>query len=312
MISLNLSVTATDFCGIIRSEAYCHYMKEFFDYTLAIDPLRAGPDFWSGESDSVTCLELLLNQRVGIERATAATLALHHYFAKPIPALERNVFEVTRWPYTGINLRTPARNVHKMVSRSLIDMRTPDEVVLNNFSSSVIGALASLERYYNRLNRFFDPLYQVELEPEAIRSTTVEQFYQITGLNFPQDNLQKQIASAATILDMKRSYYQPSRAELKKLDRVGDEAADTLLVYIFKQPALIVDQYLRRILYRHFIIDSPNSPQNLIVKAVNPFIKCHEDAHRIHARLNEAAILHCSPQNPNCPDCPFNQFEHRV
>ena len=304
--------TATDFCCIIRSEAYYLYMREFFECTLSIDPLREGPDFWSGESDSVTCLELLLNQRVGIERATAATLAIHHYFSKPIPALEKNVFEVTGWPYTGINLRTPARNIHKLVSRFLEDMGTLEKVSLKNYPSSVIGALASLERYYNRLNRFFDPLYHVELEPEAIRSITVEQFYHITGLNFPQDNLQKQIASAATILDMKRSYYQPSRAELKKLDRVGDEAADTLLVYVFNRPVLIIDQYLRRILYRHFIIDSPNSPRNLIEKAVNPYIKSHKVAHRIHARLNEAAILHCSPQNPNCPDCPFNQFEHRL
>lgn len=287
-------------------------MKEFFDCTLSIDPLREGPDFWSGESDSVTCLELLLNQRVGIERATAAALAIHHYFANPIPALEKNVFGVTRWPYSDISLRNPARGLHKLISKYLTDKECPEDIILSKLPSSVIGALASIERYYNRLNRVFDPLYQVEIETEAIRNITVEKFRQITELNFPHDNLKKQFASAATILDMKRSSYQPSRTELKKLDRVGDEAADTLLVYMFKQPALIVDQYLRRILYRHFIINSPNSSRPLIERAVSPFITLHEDAHRLHARINEAAILYCSPQNPNCPECPFNQFEHRL
>ena len=249
----------TIFCCLIRSEAYCLHMKEFFGCMLTIDPLRKGPDFWGCESDSVTCMELLLIQRVGIERATAATLAIHHHFAKPAPVLEKIFSEFTMWPYSGISLRRPAQNLHKLVQVYLEDKNITERAILSDIPSSVIGALASLERYYNRLNRFFDPLYKINIDTNAIRSIKVEQFHQITGLNFPQDNLQKQLASAATILDMNRSSYQPSRAELKKLDRVGDEAADTLLVYIFKQPALIVDQYLRRILYRHFIIDSPNS-----------------------------------------------------
>lgn len=287
-------------------------MNEFFNYTLAIESLRDGPDFWSGESDSVTCMELLLNQRVGIERATAATLAIHNYFVKAILALEKNVSDVTKWPYTDISLRSPARNLHKLLSRYLGDRKIREEAIIGKLSSSAMGALASLERYYNRSNRFFDPLYQAEIGPDAVRGITVAAFRQITELNFPQDNLQKQIASVATLLEMKLSYYCPSRAELRKLDRVGDEAADTLLVYLFKQPALIVDQYLRRILYRHFIIDSLNATRAIIGRAVNPFIKSHEDAHRIHARFNEAAILYCFPQKPNCPECPLNKLEHRV
>src|SRR3972149_6485846 len=126
----------------------------FLNYVLASDPLRAAPDFWSGESDSVTCLELLLNQRGGIERATAATLALHHYFAKPIPALQRNVFEVTGWPYTGINFRTPARNVHKLVSRSMIDMKRPACSAPSRDSTCETRMGTCPCHRYNRLNRF--------------------------------------------------------------------------------------------------------------------------------------------------------------
>ena len=237
------------------------------------------------------CLEMLLNQRVGVERATSAALAIHYHFGKPIQRLEGNVSQVTNWPYNERRLRSPAKHLHHLISRHLANFQDSDKARVSELPDSVVGALASLERYYNRSNTFFDPLRRVELDPKIIRNITLDQFLKITELNFPQENLRKQLASATSILEMKRASLKPSRTDLKALERVGDEAADTLLVYLFKERALIVDEYLRRILYRHFFIERPNSSRRTIERAIGSLIKTNEDAHRLHARFNEASVL---------------------
>lgn len=285
-----------------------HSIIEFLNDVLTLAPLRKGADFFEGESDSLLCLDVLLNQRVGVERATAAALAIHYHFGKPIPELEGKVSQVTNWPYNEKQLRRPARHLYRLISRYLSNPQAP----VSELPDRVVGALASLERYYNRSNTFFHPLRKVELDPQTIRSLTNDQFLKITALNFPQENLRKQLASVAAILEMKRASQKPSRTALKALERVGDEAADTLLVYLFKERALIVDEYLRRILYRHFFIERKNASRRTIEQVMGSLIQTHEDAHRVHARWNEAGVLYCFAEEPNCGECPFNRFAHRV
>ena len=79
------------------------------DTLIALPSLRPGDDFFDCESPSLIALETLLNQRVGIERATAAALAVHFHLAPPATGLALDVTQGTGWPYTGLHLRTPAR-----------------------------------------------------------------------------------------------------------------------------------------------------------------------------------------------------------
>jgi len=286
-------------------------ITDFLNYTFTLPPLRQGIDFFEGESASLLCMDLLLNQRVGVERATAAALAIHYHFGKPIAGLEGKIIEVTKWPYAGIKIRAPGRHLCNLVSGHLQN-RDPVKISLSQLPDSAVGALGSLERYYNRSNLFFAPLRRIELAPETIRAITIDKFREITELNFPQKNLPKQLSAVATLLEMKKVPSRPSRAALKAQERIGDEAADTLLVYLFKERALIVDEYLRRILYRHFFIDSPKKSTQAIEQLLGPFVKTYDEAHKLHARINEVGELYCLAKEPNCGNCPFNRFEHRV
>ena len=65
---------------------------------LSLPSLRPGADFFEGESPSVIVLDLLLNQRVGVERATAVNLALHCNFAAQHPVLTGTLASATLWP----------------------------------------------------------------------------------------------------------------------------------------------------------------------------------------------------------------------
>ncbi len=279
---------------------------------LALPSLREGQDFFEGESSSLICLEVLLNQQVGVERATAAALAVHHHYARPVTGLDRELGEATAWPYAEVPLRRPARSVQRLIEQALAAFPDARRVRISELPDAVVGALASLERYYNRRNAFFAPLRRVEVSPEAVRGLTAERFREITGMNFPAANLVKQLASAATLLEMKRAALPRTRADLQALDRIGEETADTLLVYAFQQPALIVDDYLKRVLYRHFFLDTPRPTRRAVAKLLSGLVQTHNEAHQLHARMNEVGVLFCYAENPDCARCPLRGFSHRT
>lgn len=279
---------------------------------FALPSLREGQDFFEGESSSLICLEALLNQQVGVERASAAALAVHHHFARPVAGLDRELGEATAWPYTGLPLRRPARSVQRLIEQELVAFPDAHRVRVSDLPDAVVGALASLERYYNRHNAFFAPLRKVEMSPEMVRGLTAERFREITGMNFPAVNLVQQLASTATLLEMKRAALSPTRDALRALDRIGEETADTLLLYAFRQPALIVDDYLKRVLYRHFFLDTPRPTQRVVAKLLSALVQTHDEAHRLHARMNEVGVLFCYAEKPDCARCPLRDFSYRT
>jgi hypothetical protein len=188
---------------------------------LALPSLREGQDFFEGESSSLICLEVLLNQQVGVERATAAALAIHHHYARPVAGLDRELGEATAWPYAEVPLRRPARSVQRLIEQgwqhsltpaafASVSCRMPWSAPLPAWNDTTTVAMPSLH---------FAPLRRVALSPEMARGLTAERFREITGMNFPAANLIKQLASAATLLEMKRVALPPTRADLQRGDR---------------------------------------------------------------------------------------------
>jgi hypothetical protein len=274
---------------------------------LRLKPLRPRHDWFEGESPSVICLDLLLNQRVGAERATAVNLAIHDHFRRPFSAEDRCLAEVCGWPYEGAILRPSARSVMNLVSRYFerTDWRS---IPVKKLSSSVIGALASLDRYYNRTNPFFDPLRGGSLHPDLIRSLTCEQARRISGIKLPETNFQHQAASAAEILRMLPGDEQSGhdlKRRLLSLPRVGEETAMVMMVYLFGKRGVIVDEYLERILIRHGVLPHVPASKSQIRSLLESHIQTPDESRRFHARIDDIGVLFCFAREPNCEQCPL-------
>ena len=162
-------------------------------------------------------------------------------------------------------------------------------------------------------NEYFQPLRDVLLTAAQVGSLTPGKVCEISQVKLPAENLRCQLNSIREILYMKISGLpqQILRKELLKLKRVGDETADTLLVYLFRQPAIIVDQYLKRILYRHYLVQKQFASRRSIVDLLGDYIKTWEDAHTLHARINEIGVLYCQATAPDCENCPLGRSERR-
>lgn len=275
-----------------------------------LPPLRPGDDFSAGESPSVVILEMLLNQKVGIERATAAAYAVHLALGTPA-GLDRPIPQATAWPYPGQRLRPPARALANIVQAHLDADPAALGIPISGLPAAVAGSLASLERYHNRQSRFFDPVRQVRLTAAQVAALTPARVVSDTGQNYNPERLSARLTSAAALLRLLEAGAPVTRRQLTELDFVGDETADTLLVYIFGQPALIIDDYLKRLLHRHHALPQERATRAGVLRLFDGRMpRTQDEAHRLHARVNEIAVDHCKDR-ADCEQCPLKHLPHR-
>lgn len=103
------------------------------------------------------------------------------------------------------------------------------------------------------------------------------------------------------------------RAALLALPGVGPETADAILLYALQAPAMVVDEYLRRITTRHALVSAKAKYAEIQAVAEQAFAPGHssEDAahlaqhyNEFHALMVQVGKLHCG-RVPQCEDCPL-------
>jgi endonuclease-3 related protein len=100
-----------------------------------------------------------------------------------------------------------------------------------------------------------------------------------------------------------------ARERLLALPGVGQETADAILLYALGQPAMVVDEYLRRVVTRHELL--PEKPryaemQRLAVAAFDndDAAKRAQHFNEFHALIVEVGKRHCG-RVPRCESCPL-------
>lgn len=105
---------------------------------------------------------------------------------------------------------------------------------------------------------------------------------------------------------MKRGGTETLRKELLAVNGIGQETADSILLYALGKPVFVIDAYTKRVLSRHGLMDmnaSYEEYQNLFHR------ECDEDIslfNEYHALLVSVGKEHCRPQ-PRCGGCPLSE-----
>jgi endonuclease-3 related protein len=103
------------------------------------------------------------------------------------------------------------------------------------------------------------------------------------------------------------------RAQLLALPGVGPETADAILLYALNAPAMVVDEYLRRITVRHSLIPDNAKYAEIQALAEQAFApergtESPEDLARhyneFHALVVHVGKMHCG-RIPRCDGCPL-------
>jgi endonuclease III related protein len=102
------------------------------------------------------------------------------------------------------------------------------------------------------------------------------------------------------------------RPRLLALPGVGPETADAILLYALGQPAMVVDEYLRRVAIRHGLAREPVKYDEVQRLAWAAFADEHgqervRHANEFHALIVMVGKQHCGPK-PCCAGCPLACF----
>ncbi len=103
-----------------------------------------------------------------------------------------------------------------------------------------------------------------------------------------------------------------ARQQLLTLPGVGPETADAILLYALGHPAMVVDEYLRRIVTRHGLLpEKAKYPeiQALAIEALkdNKLETLAQHYNEFHALIVMVGKTHCGPK-PKCEACPLSRF----
>lgn len=113
------------------------------------------------------------------------------------------------------------------------------------------------------------------------------------------------------IKKMARLDTQFLRTQLLSVRGIGQETADSIMLYALNKPIFVVDAYTKRMLMRHAAIKedaSYSQIQNLFMDNLKPSAKLFNEYHALLVRLGKEF---CLKSNPGCTRCPLKGIRIR-
>jgi endonuclease-3 related protein len=101
------------------------------------------------------------------------------------------------------------------------------------------------------------------------------------------------------------------RAQLLKVNGIGEETADSILLYAGEKPVFVVDAYTKRILNRHGLIEEKatyGEIQRLFMKHLPHEVPLYN---QYHALIVQTGKEYCK-KTPLCHACPLRRLDGQV
>jgi len=94
------------------------------------------------------------------------------------------------------------------------------------------------------------------------------------------------------------------RKELLQLKGIGEETADSILLYVAGKPVFVVDTYTKRVLTRMGIVDKKTSYlkiKKIIERSLSSDLKHYKESRALFVELGKRFCR----TSPKCNDCPL-------
>jgi len=109
---------------------------------------------------------------------------------------------------------------------------------------------------------------------------------------------------------MKKEPFEGLRKRLLEVKGIGQETADSILLYALQKPMFVVDAYTRRVLSRHGMISNRASyeeVQKLFMRHLPPDENLFNEYHALLVHVAKSACK----KIPQCDICPLKDVRHR-
>ena len=185
---------------------------------------------------------------------------------------------------------------------------TPEEVVIGALLTQNT-AWSNVEKALNNLRRekLLDFPALAGLEPE-----TLEELIRPSGY-FRQksrrlQNLAKAITAAGGLDGLDRKKTPELRDWLLKINGIGPETADSILLYAFNRPVFVIDAYTLRILKRHGWLPESAGYAEAQARFIRELPEDTALFNEYHALVVRTGKDYCRPRRPACQKCPLCDF----
>jgi len=98
------------------------------------------------------------------------------------------------------------------------------------------------------------------------------------------------------------------RKRLLSVHGIGEETADSILLYAGGKPVFVVDAYTRRIMQRHRFISGKARYADIQTLFMTSLPRSAPLFNQYHALLVNTGKQFCRKQNPKCEICPLQSF----
>lgn len=185
---------------------------------------------------------------------------------------------------------------------------------------TIVGACLTQGTAWTTVERSLSNLRQRNLlRFDALRALPIAE---LRSLIRPSGFMQRKAATLHALLDLIHHEYGGSierfarvplptaRAQLLAISGIGPETADAILLYALNQPAMVVDEYLRRVALRHGLAPAHAGYATLQQLALSAFADEQNPAaladhcNEFHALIVQIGKDHCR-RTPDCAHCPL-------
>jgi len=175
----------------------------------------------------------------------------------------------------------------------------------------IVGAILTQNtNWQNVVKALFNLSQQKLLDPEIILKTeakVIAEAIRPSGYYNEKAKKLRIISQAYLEQDWYKKNHVLKREDLLKLWGVGEETADSILLYVFKRPFFVIDAYTRRLLMRMGIVGTPlkyREYQDLFHSNLRPNFELFNEYHALIVRL---AKSNCR-NKPICSTCPLKRY----
>ncbi|MCM8763011.1 MAG: endonuclease III domain-containing protein [Candidatus Omnitrophica bacterium] len=112
----------------------------------------------------------------------------------------------------------------------------------------------------------------------------------------------------ASIKKMTKKDLLALRHELLGVNGIGQETADSILLYALNKPIFVVDAYTKRIFFRHKLINKNatySQLQHLFMQNLKADVQMFNEYHALLVKLGKDF---CRKNNPRCSKCPLQKL----
>jgi endonuclease-3 related protein len=185
----------------------------------------------------------------------------------------------------------------------------------------VIGAILTQNTTWVNVEKAINNLKKRKLlTPQALKKISLKK---LAGLIRPTGYYNQKARKIKNFIQFLFNNYQGSlkrmfsedflvlRAKLLKINGIGLETADSILLYAANKPIFVVDAYTRRILIRHSLVKpsaSYSEIQNYFMDNLENKVKLFNEYHALLVRLGKEICK----SKPNCRICPLRGIEKEI